>query len=459
MTTDLHGMDLGVQGAGLNARGSVPATQRRISGPVIPVPTGTRRSPLRNDESASAELWSSLPRELAEQFRPHIPRIAGEIISEIQRAVPEYAKPLDECVGQVLTEKVQLAVEYCVETIANPQVDRGHWEQVFRHTGKLEFTEGRNMDLLQTAYRVGGRVAWRYISEIARALDVPPDLLSLGAEAIFAYIDELSKLSLEGYSAAEERASGTFQRRRQRLLRLILAQPAVSAEAIADLAEAARWSIPERLVVVALERRSDQHGVDPEVVPEDDAVLIDLEGNDPCLITTDPAQHLPRLQPQLAGWRAVVSPSVPFVEAPTALRWARRALGLRRRGVLPQQRVTWSDRHLSTLWLFADEPLISELARRTLHPFNGLTVNKRARLAETLLTWLETRGSATEIAKILGVHQQTVRYRLHQLEQLFGDRLNNPDDRFDMELVLRAQRMLTRSRPAETQSDATSGAP
>uniref|UniRef100_UPI00373FE05C helix-turn-helix domain-containing protein n=1 Tax=Streptomyces rimosus TaxID=1927 RepID=UPI00373FE05C len=34
------------------------------------------------------------------------------------------------------------------------------------------------------------------------------------------------------------------------------------------------------------------------------------------------------------------------------------------------------------------------------------------RLAETLLAWLETRGSAPEVAARLGVHLQTVRYRL-----------------------------------------------
>jgi hypothetical protein len=41
----------------------------------------------------------------------------------------------------------------------------------------------------------------------------------------------------------------------------------------------------------------------------------------------------------------------------------------------------------------------------------------------------------------LHVHPQTVRYRLRQLEELFGDQLLDPDLRFDLEIVLRARRL------------------
>ena len=38
--------------------------------------------------------------------------------------------------------------------------------------------------------------------------------------------------------------------------------------------------------------------------------------------------------------------------------------------------------------------------------------------------------SAPEVATALGIHPQTARYRLRQLESLFGDRLDDPDFRF-----------------------------
>ena len=58
------------------------------------------------------------------------------------------------------------------------------------------------------------------------------------------------------------------------------------------------------------------------------------------------------------------------------------------------------------------------------------------RLAETLLAWLETRGGAPEVAARLGVHPQTVRYRLRQIRELWGDEVDDPDRRFELELVL-----------------------
>jgi len=64
----------------------------------------------------------------------------------------------------------------------------------------------------------------------------------------------------------------------------------------------------------------------------------------------------------------------------------------------------------------------------------------------TLLAWLTSSGrSAPEVATSLGIHPQTVRYRMHQLFEMFGDRLNDPDFRFEVEAALRARALLTTS--------------
>jgi DNA-binding PucR family transcriptional regulator len=47
--------------------------------------------------------------------------------------------------------------------------------------------------------------------------------------------------------------------------------------------------------------------------------------------------------------------------------------------------------------------------------------------------------SAPEVAAALGIHPQTARYRLRQLEELFGDRLSDTEFRFAAELVLRGR--------------------
>jgi DNA-binding PucR family transcriptional regulator len=59
-------------------------------------------------------------------------------------------------------------------------------------------------------------------------------------------------------------------------------------------------------------------------------------------------------------------------------------------------------------------------------------------MLDTLRAWLEMQGNVPGMADLLGVHPQTVRYRMRQLESTFADRLQDPKLRFEMELVLRA---------------------
>jgi DNA-binding PucR family transcriptional regulator len=92
---------------------------------------------------------------------------------------------------------------------------------------------------------------------------------------------------------------------------------------------------------------------------------------------------------------------------------------------------------LGALATFADPALLEELARERLAPLDGQTAASRARLEATLLSWLRWQGSAPAVAAELGVHAQTVRYRLTRLRELFGAALDDPDVRFELELALR----------------------
>ena len=46
---------------------------------------------------------------------------------------------------------------------------------------------------------------------------------------------------------------------------------------------------------------------------------------------------------------------------------------------------------------------------------------------ETLRAWLLHQGRRDEVAAALFVHPQTVRYRMAQLRELYGDRLHDPN--------------------------------
>jgi sugar diacid utilization regulator len=92
------------------------------------------------------------------------------------------------------------------------------------------------------------------------------------------------------------------------------------------------------------------------------------------------------------------------------------------------------------LLLASDPQLAAELAGDRLAPLTGLAAGSRTRLTETLRAWLEEQGRLTQVARRLGVHPQTARYRVARLRELFGATLDDPDERFWLELALRVVR-------------------
>jgi hypothetical protein len=377
---------------------------------------------VRNDAN---QLWARLPSHLGARFRPYAGRLAREVVHEIQRSVPAYARPLRGKFGQVLVGGVERAIVHCFESVGNPQVSSQEWTAWFRYVGRVEFTEGRTTESMQTAVRVGARVAWRNLSKAGRELGIPPEVLLLTAEAIFAYVDELCRVAVEGYAEAQRRAEAGDGRQRAELLRLILADPPSPTESIEAQAIAADWPLPARAAMIALAENTP--------APHTPDCLTD--GG--CVLAADPDRAVRLLARSLARPLAMaVGPTVPLSQARQSLKLARRAVALAKRGVIDGPIVRCDD-HLLTLLCHADEFLLDELGRRGLAPFDDLTAKQRERLKATLLAWLDTRGGVNDIAARLSVHPQTVRYRMHQIDQLVGDRIHDPVRRLELEIALR----------------------
>ena len=68
---------------------------------------------------------------------------------------------------------------------------------------------------------------------------------------------------------------------------------------------------------------------------------------------------------------------------------------------------------------------------------------RRAQVVETLSAWLAEPHRPQAIADRLGVHVGTIRYRLARLRELFGDDLDDPEARFELQLALRASASVT----------------
>ena len=126
----------------------------------------------------------------------------------------------------------------------------------------------------------------------------------------------------------------------------------------------------------------------------------------------------------------------PPAQAPVSLAHARRVQRLVEQGRVPDTRVVAAADHLPELVIGADVDLLDELEERVLRPLFALPSGKRDVLRQTLAAWLALQGDRQEVARLLHVHPQTVSYRFHRLQELFGSSLDDPQQRLAMQLVL-----------------------
>jgi sugar diacid utilization regulator len=142
------------------------------------------------------------------------------------------------------------------------------------------------------------------------------------------------------------------------------------------------------------------------------------------------------LRRTLRGARAVVGSVVTLDRLPRSVQIAEIAARLCREGVLVDDDPVFADEHLDTILVWRDRLLLETLRKQVLAPLEDLSESSRERLLETLVSWLRHQGDRMAVAEELGVHPQTVRYRLGQLRERFGDGLDEPRSRARLFLAL-----------------------
>jgi hypothetical protein len=227
-------------------------------------------------------------------------------------------------------------------------------------------------------------------------------LLAQFAELVFAYIDELSAASVAGHADELATAERSQERRLERLA-LDLVRGA-SDEVTTRRAERADWAAPTTVTVL--------------LVP-------DLRA---------PARR--RLLRSLRDYGCVLGPARPWLQTAASYRRALRAARLLTAENTRNTTAYDTDAHLAELVLSADPEALADLQARALKPLDDLTPAAREKLVETLRLWLLFGGRREAVAAGLFVHPQTVRYRMGQLRELFGDDLDDPHVVLDLVLAL-----------------------
>jgi DNA-binding PucR family transcriptional regulator len=149
-----------------------------------------------------------------------------------------------------------------------------------------------------------------------------------------------------------------------------------------------------------------------------------------------PDMHGPnrsRLLRELQDRRSVVGPARVWTQAHSSYH---RVLQARQLRPSDDTDTIDTETHLVDLVLGADREAADDLRRNVLAPLDQLRPNTAERLAETLRSWLLHQGQRDAVAADLFVHAQTVRYRMTQIRELYGESLNNPQTVLELIVAL-----------------------
>ncbi|MGH3411779.1 MAG: PucR family transcriptional regulator [Marmoricola sp.] len=370
-----------------------------------------------------------------------VPELLDEVREGLGERWPEYADFLEADTGGV-REAAALFVHRLVEMsdVGRPEPASGPRpgdetvRLVFEQIGRQQMQVGSDLTRLLTAFQFGSRVAWRHVSATALELGLTPNSLAALADAVFVFVNQLSFAAAHGYLLEQIDDARARERNRDELAALLLSGRA-GAEAVSAAATRAGWRMPSRAAVVLVD-------------PDDEAARMVLDRLDSaCLpvrerglygvIVPDPTGPGRRTQlaRDLQGANAVVGYGVEPAHLPRSTEVAQVAARLRRDGFLRGDPV-FAEEHLDTIIVWQDQQLTEALRRNVLAPLDELPEGTHHRLEETLSCWLRHQGDRHRMAEELSIHPQTVRYRLGQLHEVFGDALDDPASRARLFLAL-----------------------
>jgi hypothetical protein len=383
-----------------------------------------------------------LPAAVAAAMREELASVAEQTVSAIVVEVPSYADAFSGEMGRTIENAVQLALggflvlasaggKGDASTPIQPALDGAY------ALGRGEARSGRSMDALLGAYRVGARVSWRHMADSGVRAGLTAEQLARFAELVFAYIDQLSAASVAGHSDELATSGRVRERYRERLADQLLGGAA--RHELDAAAERADWTPPRTLTAVVVPEarvRGALASLDPRTLrstgevpgPPSSGELVAL------LVPDAEGRSRPALMRSLAESEAVVGPARPWDEADVSYARALRAvkLGLTAEGAEPVD----TESRLADLVLRADEGALADLRAQALAPLADLAESAREKLTETLRSWLLHHGRREAIAAELFVHPQTVRYRMGQLRELYGKRLEDPRTVLELTLAL-----------------------
>jgi hypothetical protein len=404
-----------------------------------------------------------MAKTLLEPSLPRMDDVARQQVAEIGKALYERTDELATALAHAIAREVklynatapvpfELVVDGC-ETNVRQVLSAIAADTEFDPTAAAQLGTERARDgvplaSVMEAYRVGFREVWdAAVNEVASRPRVHGDALRMLTAKIHAAQDVFTAAMAAAYRAEQTRRLHGDESEREVLIDSVLHGRLFEQSSVWEAADFLRLPAKGPYVVIAADA-----GVGTEALPGIESKmrsmdvfsawrrLPDLHVGIVHVKTTDQLDNVLALVSRLATGRVGVSAQFDDLrDTAAALRYARVTLRGR-----PDQgpRVTQFDGSiLSTAALSAPEVMV-KLVTPTIECFAELSHEERNILFDTFRVWLENDGSLRTAGELLFCHPNTVRYRLHRIEQRTGRSLSRPRDVAEVSLAFEVHRLL-----------------
>jgi hypothetical protein len=376
-------------------------------------------------------------RAVQRAFDARADEVAGMLLDAVTTEIPAY-----RLLAPPQLADVRAIAGWALRRIVALWVDGGSLTDAdlarFRGIGAARALDGRPLPVVLRAYRVAAtRATDLVIAEGDGRLDVD-DVLAL-TRLWLASVDTLSEAVYAGYTAASDRLVGDRGRALRDLLDDLLAGRQTSPAALADRCRELGVTLPPRPCLLVAGPAGGE--VTPGEVATLVAGLLPGAGEQAALAGVRGGRAvavLPAGTGALAGalagrgWRGCAVDGFPLGDVPRAYRLAADALDLAPAHAF-EARPLLSGGDAQVVALLAARPTARPVDVVT-EVLGGLTEPGAAHLLAGLAAYLAT-GSATAAAASLGLHPQTLRYRLRRVAALTGRDPRRPWDRLVLDVA------------------------
>jgi hypothetical protein len=317
-----------------------------------------------------------------------------------------------------------------------------------RDNGRRRAQAGVPLTSVMEAYRVSARFLWERLAEPAAAGQVPPEAALRAASQMWLVLDIFTQEMAEGYREEVTRQAVSREAERSAVVQALLEGRLDDAK-VWEAADILRLPSQGPYVVIAAEVPDvGQHAlarVEDVLRPLGVASAWRLLHDTEIGIARMPGAHTSAttLATALeAGATSRVGISLPYHDlrnTAEALKLAMIAL----HGACDERPVTVFDRDPLAI-AAASAPLIMRtVSRTTLGRLDRMPGRDRALLLGTFGAWLDADGSADRAAAALFCHPNTVRHRLHRLQEQTGRSLSQPRELAELTLAFEIDRRIT----------------